>query len=51
MTYGSFVLVKNLVVFGHGHAENDGRHIFKAMNPFLTLGTLTSHIKQSVNKG
>jgi len=43
---GRFVLVQDLVVLAHRHAENDGRHVLETMDPFLTLGSLTAHIKQ-----
>lgn len=46
--YGGLVFVQHLIVFGHGHAKDDGRHVFEAMDPLLSLGTLTSHIEQSI---
>ena len=38
--------VETLVVFAHVHAENDRRHVFEAMNPFLPLRPLASDVKQ-----
>lgn len=33
----SLILVKNLVVLGHGDTEDDGRHVLETMDPLLTL--------------
>lgn len=46
-TYRGFILMQDLVVLGHGHAENDRRDILEAMYPLLTLRTLAAHIEQS----
>jgi hypothetical protein len=46
LTYRGFVLVKNLIVLGHGDAEDDGRHILETMNPFLTLRSLPADIEK-----
>ena len=48
MSYSRFILMKNLVVFGHGYAKNNSRHIFETMDPLLSLGTLATDIKQSI---
>ena len=45
--YGGLVFMKHLIVFGHGHAKDDGRDVLKAMDPLLPLGTLTSDVEQS----
>ena len=42
--------MQNLVVFRHGHTENDSRDILETMNPFFSLGTLATNVKQSVKK-
>ena len=49
-TYGRFIFMQNLVVFRHGHTENDSRDILETMNPFFSLGTLATNVKQSVKK-
>ena len=41
------ILMKNLVIFRHGHAEDDGSHILKTMNPLLSLRPLATNVKQS----
>lgn len=50
VSHRSFVLMQDLIVLRHGHAENNRCHILKAMYPFLTLRSLAAHIKQSVEK-
>lgn len=50
LTYRGFILMQDLVVLGHGHAENDRRDILEAMYPLLTLRTLAAHIEQSVGQ-
>ena len=47
-THSGLVFVKNLIVFGHGDAEDDGRYILEAVDPFLPLGTLSTDVEQSV---
>lgn len=49
-THRGLVFVQDLIVLGHGHAENDRRYIFKAVNPLLPFWSLTAHIKQSAAK-
>lgn len=44
--YGGFIFVQHLIVFGHGHAKDDGRHVFEAMDPLLPLGALASNVEQ-----
>lgn len=39
--------MENLVIFRHGHAEDDGSHILKTMNPLLSLRPLATNVKQS----
>ena len=41
------ILMKNLVIFRHRHAEDDGSHILKTMNPLLSLRPLATNVKQS----
>jgi hypothetical protein len=36
-----------LIVLGHGHAKDDGRHVLEAMDPLLPLGALPSDVEQS----
>ena len=44
------VFKEQLVVLGDGNEEKDGRDVLKAVNPFLTLGSLTSDIEHAVGK-
>lgn len=46
--YRCFVFMKNLVIFRHGHAKNYRRNVFEAMNPFFSLRSLTTDVKQSI---
>lgn len=39
--------MKNLIILRHGDAENYGCYIFKAVDPFLSLGSLSADIEQS----
>lgn len=43
--------MQNLVVFRHGHTENDSRDILETMDPLFSLGTLAANVKQSEKKG
>lgn len=43
-----FVFGQNQVVVAQRHTEDDGGHAFEAVDPFLPLGPLSSHIKHSV---
>ena len=45
-SYRGLVLVEDLVVLGHGDAEDDGRHVLEAVDPLLPLRPLTPHVKQ-----
>ena len=45
-SYRGLVLVEDLVVLGHGDAEDDGRHVLEAVDPLLPLRPLPSHVKQ-----
>lgn len=47
-TYHRLVFDEDLVVFGNGNQEDDRRDVFKAVDPFFTLGPLTTHIKHAV---
>lgn len=47
LTYRSLVLVKNLIVLGHGNAENYRRYVFETVYPFFTLAPLATNIEQS----
>ena len=38
--------MQHLVVLGHGHAEDDGRHVLEAVDPLLALGALAAHVEQ-----
>ena len=40
-----FVFVQQLVILGHGNAEQDSRHAFKAVDPLLSLGSLATHVQ------
>lgn len=42
-----FIFGQNQVIVTQRHTEDDGRHSFKAVNPFLPLRSLSSHIKHS----
>lgn len=42
--------MQHLVVFTHSNAEDDRRHVLKAVDPFLAFRPLTSHIEQPVNE-
>ena len=43
------ILGKDEIIAGKRDAENDGGDSLKAVNPLLSLGALTSHIKHPVN--
>ena len=45
-----FVLVQDLVVFGHRNTENNRSHILEAMYPFFTFTPLTTDVKQSAKE-
>ncbi len=47
MSYHLLVLSQHQVVVAQSHAEDDGGDSFKAMDPFLPLGSLSTHIKHS----
>ena len=49
-TNRSFVLVQDLIVLGHGDAEDDGSDVLEAVDPLLTLTSLPANIKQSEQK-
>lgn len=40
------VFMEHLVVSTQSHTEDNGGHVLKAVDPFLPLRPLTSHIKQ-----
>lgn len=40
--------MKNLIIFRHCDAENNGCYIFEAMDPFLSLRSLSADIEKSV---
>lgn len=48
--YRRFVLVQDLIVFGHCHAENNCSYVLEAMYPLLTLAPLATHVEQSRKK-
>ena len=39
-----------LIVFADGDEEEDDGDIFETVDPFLSFGTLTSHIEHSVGE-
>jgi len=45
--YRVLILSQHEVVFTHGDNEYDGRDTFKAMNPFLAFGSLTTDVEHS----
>lgn len=44
------VLKQQLIILGNGHQEQDRGDIFKAMDPLLSLRSLTSHVEHTVRK-
>lgn len=44
--YRGLVLVQHLVIPAQRHAEDDGRHVLKTVDPLLPLRPLTSDIEQ-----
>lgn len=44
------VLEQQLVVFGNGHEEKDGCDVLKAVNPLLSLGSLTADVEHTVSE-
>lgn len=48
--YRCLILVQHLVVLGHGDAEYDRGHILEAVDPFLSLRPLATHVEQSGRK-
>lgn len=49
-TVDSFIFEKQLIVLGDSDQEEDCRDILKAMDPLLSLGTLSSNIEHAVGK-
>jgi len=49
-TVDGLVLEKQLVVFGDGDQEQDGGDILEAVNPLLSLGSLTTDIEHAVGQ-
>ncbi len=49
-TVDSLVLEKKLVVLGNGDKKENGCDILEAMNPLLTLRTLSTNIEHSVRE-
>lgn len=45
-SHRGLVLVQDLVVLGHGHAEDDGRHILETVDPLLSLRPLAAHVEK-----
>lgn len=45
-TYSCFIFMKHLVVSTQSNTEDNSCHIFKAVDPLLSLWPLSSHIKQ-----
>jgi hypothetical protein len=50
LAYHSFIFNQRLVIFRNGHQENDGCNTLKAMNPFLSLATLTADVKHAIGQ-
>lgn len=46
VTYRGLIFMQHLVIPTQCHTEDNGRHVLKAVDPFLPLRPLTSHIKQ-----
>ena len=44
--YRGLILVKNLVVFRHGHTEDNGGDILETVDPFFSLWSLAAHVEQ-----
>ena len=38
--------MQNLVVLGHGHAEDDRRDVLETVDPLLPLGPLAAHVEE-----
>ena len=49
-TVDGLILEEQLIVFGDGHQEENGRNVLEAMDPLLSLGTLSTDIKHAVSK-
>lgn len=49
-TVDSLVFKEQLIVLGDGDEEEDGRDIFKAVNPLLALRTLATNIEHPVRE-
>ena len=44
------VLEEKLVILGNGDEEENGGDVFKAVDPFLSLGPLTTHVEHAVSQ-
>lgn len=44
------VFEEQLIVLGDGNEEKDGRDVLEAVDPFLSLGSLTSDVEHAVGK-
>lgn len=49
-TVDSLIFEEQLVVFRDGDKEQNGGDVLKAMDPLLTLGTLTTDVEHAVGK-
>jgi len=49
-TVDGLVLEQQLVVLGDGHQEQNGGDVLEAVNPLLTLRTLTTHVEHPVRQ-
>lgn len=49
-TVDGFVFEKKLVVLGDSNKEEDGRDVLEAVDPLLTLRTLTADVEHAVGK-
>lgn len=48
-TVDSLVLEKQLIVLGYGNKEENSSHVFEAVDPLLSLRSLTSDIEHPVS--
>ncbi|CRL06718.1 CLUMA_CG019664, isoform A [Clunio marinus] len=47
-THCRFILMKNLIILRHSDTKYNSCYVFKAMNPFFSLRSLSADIEQSV---
>ena len=49
-TVDGLVLKQQLVVFGNGNQEQNGGDVLEAVNPLLSLGSLTTNVEHTVGE-